>query len=110
MAGLLDGLLADLHLLGEELRQPLIPGKLVRNKGYGKASRHLYGGLALLAVVEPGLRPAPVTVRVEIEGGLPLHVIRLCFYLKIGKGIYYIISGRNLISKFFFCCSPQVGI
>lgn len=97
----------DAHLLRPETGEPRIFRDLVIDKSYSLLAGYLYRRLTLLPVVKPRLRPAAVTLRVEIDGSDTLHIETLHVYLETGQRICQIAVGCCLVRKFFFTSSPH---
>ena len=75
LAGLVNGLAADTHLLGIETSQPGILTDLISDKGNGHLTSDLNGRLTFLPTVEPALRPATIALGIEIDRGHTTDII-----------------------------------
>ena len=104
-AGLRQGGMKDLHLLGEELLQPLVFLDTVVDELNGELPRDLYGALSLLVTVEPCLCPPHDAVAVGIDADPSLDVEALDVDLEVGKGIDDTLTRYSPLSSFFLSFS-----
>ena len=97
----------DTHLLGPEAGEPRVFRDLVIDKSYSLLAGYLYRRLTLLSIVKPSLRPAAVSLRIEIDGGDTLHVKALHIDPETCQRVCQIAVGCCLVRKFFFTSSPH---
>ena len=100
--GLLDGIMIDLHLLGEVLFEPFVLLDVLVDELDGKLTVYLYGGFAFLAVVEPCFRPPPDSALVGIDADESRDVETLDVYFQFGKWINESAAGYCFVIGFFF--------
>lgn len=91
-----------IHLLREKARKPCIRRYLLIDEGNGLITGDLHSWLTLLASAEPGFRPTPVTIGIEINGSHTFDIIALDINLKASQRISYKTVGCSLLRNFFF--------
>lgn len=105
---LLDGIVIDLHLLGEMLLEPLVLLYLVVDEHQGKMPGDLYACLTLLAVVEPCLGPPPYARLVREDAHDARNVKALYLDVEVCKRVNQPSIGYGLLVCFFFTSSLQL--
>lgn len=107
MAGLLNGFMIGIHLLGIVAGEPVVESDLPIDEGNGELAANLHGWLRLVPTIEPRLRPATVTGMVKENGSPAVDIEALHINMKGCQRIYKTaVSG--LLINFFFCASPHV--
>ena len=107
-ARLLDGVVVDLHLLGEVVLQPLVLLHLVVDEEESVLPRYLHAGLAVLPVVEPGLGPPADARLVRIDADSTGDVEALYLDLEILQRVDDATVLYGLVAGFFFTPSSHV--